>query len=161
MKQRHQRRILAATLPLALALLACASGTKNAVDIRKSGFITDNCYQAILEIEPDERASGLVAGRESSYLRGKSADLRAMAVDNIVRYCIDSRGASAAADASGLKSRIDGLVGRGKIAFVYYNEKHSMMIGYRITGIGLRKKLEGIISPPDQRGTAENTTSRS
>ncbi|MBN2160519.1 MAG: hypothetical protein JW807_14080 [Spirochaetes bacterium] len=168
MKNRKYRHIMTAALPFALALFACASGVKNSLEIRTNGFISDNCYQAILEIEPDEDAMGLVEGRESSYVKGKNADLRDLTAKNLAQYCLEARSAAGQGprgsltqeEISVLESKTEKLAGGGRIAFVYYNEKHSMIIGYRIFKTGLKKKLEAIINPDGASASTDSTTSR-
>jgi hypothetical protein len=132
---------------------------KNSVEIRTNGFITENCYQAILEVEPDDSAMGLVAKRESAFLRAKNAELTNMAIQNLANYCFESQlkagiieKSKKAADQTVYKktliNKIKLFAGAGKIAFVYYDEKNYMIIGYRMFKIGFRKKLDDIINPP-------------
>ena len=151
-------------VPLCAVILSCLcsscdSNLKTPLDIRTNGFINENCYQAILHVEPDEGALGLVAERESAFLKAKNALLYELAVANLAAYCLDSqlktgtldknkKGAELLAYKNALGDKIKGLADTGKIAFVYYNEKNNMIIGYRMYKIGLKKKLDDIINPP-------------
>ena len=150
-------------VPLCALILACLSSycnsnLKNSLEIRTNGFINENCYQAILQLEPEESAMGLVAKRESAYLKAKNSLLYDLAIVNLANYCYDSqlkagaidknlKAAEQAAHRNALIDKIKGVAGTGKIAFVYYNEKNSMVIGYRMYKIGFKKKLDGIINP--------------
>jgi hypothetical protein len=153
----HTRKI---TLLILLALAtgsSCTAGLKNSMEIKTNGFITDNCYQALLELEPDDSARGLVARRESSYLKAKKTELSELALQNLANYCIDSQSKAGLIDKSKkefdqnghrtvLINRLKGLAGGGQIAFVFYNEKNNMIIGYRIFKIGFKKKLDALIN---------------
>lgn len=143
-----------------VCLFSCAQQIRDAREISVNGFINDNLYQAILEIEPDQNARGLVARRESAYLRGKSADLDDLALENLINYCIDNRIKSGiigknrkdsdrSASRQALADRLKKMARGGKIAFVFYNEKDAMIVGYRLFSIGFRKKLDAIIAAPN------------
>ncbi|MBP7738221.1 MAG: hypothetical protein KA369_19755 [Spirochaetes bacterium] len=154
----------------ALAGLSCGLSVKESHEIKTNGFITDNCYQAILEIEPEEGSKGLVARRESAYLKAKNVNVKDLAVQNLVNYCVDSQTKTSVKDKnknsaypseykSGLAKKLKGFVIGGNISFVYYNEKGSMIIGYRIFRLGFRKKLgEVIATPSDEKQEAAITT---
>lgn len=144
---------------VAVSLTSCAPQLRDALEITTNGCISDNYYQAILVIDPDENARGLVARRESAYLKAKSAHLSDMTLENLVNYCIDSRlkagiieknykDVDQASHRAALADKLKGMSRHGKIAFVYYNEKSAMIIGYRVFTIGFRKKLDAIIAAP-------------
>lgn len=146
-----------------VCLSSCAQQIRDTREISVNGFINDNLYQAILEIEPDQKARGLVARRESAYLKGKSADLDDLTLENLINYCIDSRITSGiigknrkdpdrSALRQALADRLKKMARGGKIAFVYYNEKDAMIVGYRLFSVGFRKKLDAIIAAPDTDG---------
>lgn len=160
-RMKHNLEHLVPLLIVILSYLctSCAPNVKNSPEISTNGFINENCYQAILQVEPDASAMGLVAKRESAFLKAKNALLYDLAVENLANYCFDSRlkagvieknkkAAEQAAYKNALAEKIKGLSGAGKIVFVYYNEKNCMVIGYRMFKIGFRKKLDGIINPP-------------
>ncbi len=142
-----------------LALLAAYAGScsfqrKGGFNIKTSGFISADCYQAILKIEPDENAPGLVAKRESAYLKSKTADFRKMAVESLADYCLKrwlhTKGLGQGntrieAHRARLTGELNGIVGKGSIAFVYYDEKNSLVIGYRITRNGFKKQIDALI----------------
>ena len=75
---------------LLMALTACDAQMRNQLDIRTNGFLNDNCFQALIVIEPDESARGLVARRESASHKAKKADLKEMALESLTNYSIDS-----------------------------------------------------------------------
>jgi hypothetical protein len=138
---------------------SCSMQLKNSMEIKTNGFLTDNCYQALIEIEPDETARGLVAKRESAYLNAKKADLNILAVENLANYCIDTQLKTGIIDKTkknfdhvthknALLQHIRSIAGSGSIAFIFFNEKNSMIIGYRIFTIGFKKKLDAIITTP-------------
>ncbi len=152
------------------ALLSCGLNVKNSHEIKTNGFVSDNCYQALLEIEPDEGSRGLVARRESAYLKARNVDVKDMAIHNLANYCIDSQVKTALKDKNrkdaypaeakaDLVKKLKSFVIGGSISFVYYNEKGSMIIGYRFFKVGFRKKLTDILIPAaDQKQEAAITT---
>jgi hypothetical protein len=173
MKQTLKYYLLFTLLAISLPCASCAPQLKNPIEIKTNGFINDNNYQAILEIESDDSSRGLVARRESAYLKAKSAQLDDLALESLVNYCIDSQLKAGIieknkstpdinAHKAVLKSKLKGLAGGGKIAFVYYNEKNAMVIGYRIFSIGFKKKLDAVIaSPAGGKQETQNSAIRS
>jgi hypothetical protein len=158
MKNDYLHVVPLCALIVACLCSSCDSNLKNSLEIRTNGFINENCYQAILQLEPEESAIGLVARRESAYLKAKNSLLYDLAIENLANYCYDSqlkagaidkniKAAEQAARRNTLIDKIKGVAGTGKIAFVYYNEKNFMVIGYRMYKIGFKKKLDGIINP--------------
>lgn len=154
---------------LALALASCGLSVRESHEIKTNGFLTDNCYQALLEIEPEEGSRGLVARRESAYLRAKNVNMKELAVRNLADYCLDSqlktgtkdknrKDAVPAETRTELVKKLKGYVIGGSIAFVYYNEKGSMIIGYRIFRPGFKKKVAGFINPPVEQKQEAATT---
>jgi len=144
---------------VALAFPSCGLSVRESNEIKTNGFLTDNCYQAILEIEPEDGSRGLVARRESAYLRAKNVNVKELAIHNLADYCIDNQAKNAIKDKNKkeafpaeakneLIKKLRGYVIGGSIAFVYYNEKGSMIIGYRIFRPGFKKKVASIINPP-------------
>jgi hypothetical protein len=170
MKQIRKHGIVLFLTIISLAFPSCGLNIKDSHEIKTNGFLSDSCYQAILEIEPEEGSRGLVARRESAYLKAKNVNVKDLAIQNIANYCIDSHPKSAAKDKgrkepvqsetrNDLVKKIRSLVIGGSISFVYYNEKGSMIIGYRISRPGFRKKLATIINPPaEQKQEAAITT---
>lgn len=170
MKQIRTYSILLLLTILSLAFPSCGLNVKDSHEIKTNGFMTDSCYQAILEIEPEDGSRGLVARRESAFLKAKNVNVKDLAIQNIATYCIDSQLKTAIKDKSrnttnqsenknDLLKKIRGVVIGGSISFVYYNEKGSMIIGYRISRPGFRKKLAAIINPPaEQKQEAAITT---
>lgn len=169
MAQRRSSGIILFMAIIALAGLSCGLSLKESHEIKTNGFITDNCYQALLEVEPEDGSKGLVARRESAYLKAKNVNVKDLAVQNLVDYCIDSQAKNDIKDRiknntyppaykDDLAKKLKGFVVGGSISFVYYNEKGSMIIGYRIFKLGFRKKLSEIISPPTEaKQEAANT----
>ncbi|OHD64822.1 MAG: hypothetical protein A2176_10930 [Spirochaetes bacterium RBG_13_51_14] len=148
-----------ALLCFPIACSSCATAIRGTMEIKTNGFLTPNIYQAILEIEPDDSANGLVEKRESAYLKGKESVLNKMALENLVAYCIDSRLKAGMLDSvkmhvdherhkADLMNALKGFTRGGNIAFIYYSEKNSMIIGYRMFSIGFRNKLNAIINTP-------------
>jgi hypothetical protein len=85
-----------------------------------------------------------------------------MAVLNLAEYCVDSQQKTGVKDKhkkdtfqsdqkNELVKKLEGFVMGGTISFVYYNEKGSMIIGYRISKPGFKKKLAAIINPPAEQ----------
>jgi hypothetical protein len=150
---------LISTILLSLALCinsACTVPKKEAPDIKTNGFVNDNCYQAILVFEPDPGAAGLVAKRESAYLKAKKADLKDLTLEHMASYCIDHKLQSQMNDKSqretvfySLKNdvlnKLKPLAGDGSISFVYYNEKNILFIGFHILKQGLKQKVAILI----------------
>jgi hypothetical protein len=159
--QSYRTYLLTVLVPiLLLTLPSCDAQLRNQLDIRTNGFTNDNCFQALIVIEPDESARGLVARRESASQKAKKADLREMALECLINYSIDSQQKSGildrnrknfdmAAHRARLMDRLRGLARGGKTAFSYYNDSNGIVIGYTIYNIGLRKKLEDILKTPD------------
>ncbi len=161
MTQRRSSGIILFVAIIALGGLSCGLSVKESHEIKTNGFITDNCYQALLEVEPEDGSKGLVARRESAYLKAKNVNVKDLAVQNLVNYCVDSRTKSGLKEKNknsayppeykdDLAKKLKGFVVGGNISFVYYNEKGSMIIGYRIFKLGFRKKLSEIMSPPTE-----------
>ena len=134
----------------------CALQPKNGLEIRANGFLHDNYYQAILEIEPDDGAKGLVAKRDSAYFKAKNARLGDMAAENIAQFCIDrgiqegiidrtKKDMNVAELKNNLINRVKPLSRGGRIAFTYYNDKNILVIGYRIFNVGFKKKIDDIV----------------
>src|SRR5208337_4860221 len=76
-----------ASLLLFLLLIAgfpCSMQTKKTLEIDTNGFLNDNCYQAILVFDPDDGAYGLVARRDSAYLKAKKADLNGLTLEKMI-----------------------------------------------------------------------------
>lgn len=152
---------------ITLACTSCGPYLKDSREIKTNGFITDNCYQALLEIEPDDSARGLVARRESAYLKAKNVDVKDMALLNLAAYCENQlRGESGnkfKKDAGNPEIRnefhkkLKSYIMTGSISFVYYNERGSMIIGYRLFKVGFRKKVAEIIHPPVDQNAAPTT----
>lgn len=160
---KHNIEHVVPVLALILSCLcsSCDSNLNNPVEINTNGFISENCFQALLKIEPDENALGLVAKRESAFLKAKNSLLYDLAVENLARYCYDgqlkagtidknAKAAEQALSRNALIDKIKRFVGSGNIAFVYYDEKNCMIIGYRMYKIGLKKKLNEIINPKSE-----------
>jgi hypothetical protein len=170
MKQTRKHGILLFLTIISLAFPSCGLNLKESHDIKTNGFITESCYQAILEIEPEEGSRGLVARRESAFLKAKNVNVKDLAIQNLANYCIDSQLKTGTKDKNrntvnqsenknDFLNKVKGLVIGGSISFVYYNEKGSMIIGYRISRPGFRKKLAAIINPPvEQKQEAAVTT---
>ncbi len=170
MKQIRKHEILLFLTIILLAFPSCGLNVRDSYEIKTNGFITDNCYQAILEIEPEDGSRGLVSKRESAYLKAKNVNVKEMAIQNLADYCVDSQGktiikdknrkdAQQAENKIELVKRLKAYLIGGSIAFVYYNEKGSMIIGYRFSKPGFRKKLATIINPPvEQKQEAAITT---
>jgi hypothetical protein len=163
MKHNFEHVVAFLAVMLSCLCFSCAPNLKTSLEIRTNGFINENCYQAILKLEPEESAMGLVAKRESAFLKAKNSLLYDLAIENLANYCYDSqlktgtvdknkKTAEQAAYKNALIDKIKGLANTGKISFIYYNEKNCMMIGYRMDKIGFKKKLEGIINPPAHQG---------
>lgn len=161
-------------LILLLALAAwfgagCSPQTRDSHELRTSGFIQDNYYQAILEIDADEAAKGLVAKRDSAYLNAKKVNLDDLAADNISQYCVErgiqdgsiirnKKETNVVQIKSSLLGRVKPLARGGRIIFTYYNEKNSLVIGYRIYNTGFKKKIEDIIKSLDIKNEITPTT---
>jgi hypothetical protein len=161
MKHNFKHIVPLCAVILSYLCLSCDSHLKTSLEIRTNGFINDNCYQAILQIEPEESAMGLVAKRESAFIKAKTSLLYDLAVQNLATYCYDTqlkagvinkniKPAEQAAYRVALIDKIKGITGSGKIAFVYYNENNCMIIGYRMYKIGFKKKLDDIITPKSE-----------
>lgn len=159
MKRIFKNTIRSILFVLPLCIASCAPQLRDGMDITSSGFVDDNHYQAILVIDPDDAARGLVAKRESAYLKAKGAQLNDLALESLVNYCIDSqlqaglidrsrKDFDLSAHRSALTDSLKGMARHGKIAFVYYNEKNAMIIGYRVYSLGFRKRLDAIIAAP-------------
>lgn len=162
MKHIRTHYFLLSVAIVPLAFLFCGTNIKESYEIKTNGFISDTCYQAILEIEPDEGSKGLVARRESAYLKAKNVNVKEMAIHNLADYCIDSLSKTAMKDRNRkdptqaehkneLVKKLQGFVMGGNISFVYYNEKGSMIIGYRFNKPGFKKKLAAVINPPAEQ----------
>lgn len=143
-----------------MALTACDAQMRNQLDIRTNGFLNDNCFQALIVIEPDESARGLVARRESASHKAKKADLKEMALESLTNYSIDSLKKTGSIDRTRrdfdmagyrarLMDRLRSLTRGGKTAFSFYNDSNGIVIGYSIYNIGFRKKLDDILKAPD------------
>jgi hypothetical protein len=167
MEQKSFCKIL--ILFMTAASASCTGSLKDSLEIKTNGFITSNCYQAILEIEPEDSARGLVSKRESSYIKAKKTVLKNMALENLANFCIESRLKTGLIDKNrkdtdlpGMKKalipQLDGMAGGGQIAFVYYNERNSMIIGYRLFKFGFKRKLDSIINPVEQKPDNTNST---
>ena len=165
MKQTRKPGIPLFLTILTLAFASCGLNLKDSTDIKTNGFLSDSCYQALLEIEPEDGSRGLVARRESAYLKAKNVNVKELAIQNLANYCIDSQAKSGAKDRgkkdavqaeakNEIVKKIRGFVIGGSTSFVYYNEKGSMIIGYRISRPGFRKKLVSIINPPAENKEA-------
>jgi hypothetical protein len=136
---------------------SCSFQRKSSLNIKTSGFISDDCYQAILKIEPDENERGIVAMRESAYLKSKTADFKKMAVQNLAEYCLEKWHAKSPGQShprikgfrTHLLDALNGIVGKGSIAFAYYDEKNSLVIGYRISRTGFKKQIVALIGAMD------------
>ena len=140
--------ILIAAVP---ALTQCGRHLKEAPGIGTSGFLSDHCFQALLVIDPDQGAQGLVARRESASAgAGDRPALHRMALSRLADHAVKEAVRSgalngkAAADRAlyreGILMRISGFTGRGRTVFTYYNENHSLVVGYRLCATGLKKQ---------------------
>jgi hypothetical protein len=144
---------------LMIALPSCDAQVKNQLDIKTSGFLSDNCFQALVVFEPDESARGLVARRENSSLKAKNADMREMALNILVNYSFDFQQKNGIIDKNKkdfdlaghrarLMDRLRGLTRGGKTVFSYYNDSNALVVGYTIYNIGFRQRLEDILKTP-------------
>lgn len=145
---------------LMLALPSCDLQVKNQLDIKTNGFLSDNCFQALVVFEPDESARGLVARRENSSQKARKADMRDMALESLVNYSIDIRQKNGMLDKNKkdfdlagyrtrLTDRLRGLTRGGKTVFSYYNDSNALVVGYTMYNIGFRQKLEDILKTPE------------
>lgn len=143
-----------------LVFVACDAQVRNQLEIRTNGFINDNCFQALIVIDPDESARGLVARRESASQKARKADLRDMALECLTNYSIDSQQKTGTLDRnrkdidmagyrSRLTDRLRGFTRGGKTLFSYYNDSNGIVIGYTMYNIGFKKKLEEILKTPE------------
>jgi hypothetical protein len=141
---------------LLISCFACSVQTKKTVEIDTNGFLSDECYQAILIFEPDDGAFGLVARRDSAYLKAKKADLTGITIEKMLHFTLTNQPRFISADkykmdkifaemTSYAVPELKGFIKNGSIAFVYYNEKNSIIIGYQITKPGLKQKLNSLI----------------
>ena len=154
MKPRH----LANALPILIAsfISACSVQKKNMPDITTNGFLNDNCYQAIFIFDPDESAGGLVAKRESAYLKAKKADLIHLTLEKLTSAALaaslphvsDTYTRDMLIDTmkNNLMNKLKGFVEGGTVAFVYYNEKNSIIIGYQLSKPGLKDRVAILIN---------------
>ncbi|TFH41138.1 MAG: hypothetical protein E4G96_06110 [Chrysiogenales bacterium] len=161
MNMTLKRIILAIIISSAPALTRCDLQLKDAPEIKTSGFLSDRCYQAILVIEPDQDARGLVASRKSA--ADKASDrtyLHRMALTSMADHAINEGRRTGALNtkANGfdleqyrtdLAKTLSGFTGRGRTAFTYYNENHSMVVCYRLCATGLKNKMAAIIAVPE------------
>ena len=147
-------------LGLILALPSCDAQLKGQLDIRTNGFTSDGCFQALVVFEPDESARGLVARRDNSAQKAKNADIREMALESLVNYSIDFQQKNGIIDKNKkdfdlaghrarLADRLRGLTRGGRTLFSYYNDSNALVVGYTVSAIGLRKKIEDILKTPD------------
>jgi hypothetical protein len=155
MKPLH---VINALLLLVLSFIsACSVQTKNILEINTNGFLNDNCYQAILVFDPDDNVNGLVAKRESAYLKAKKADLINLTLEKLTFTCLANKLQARVADKykrdmllDTLKNnamiQVKGFVEGGSIAFVYYNEKNSIIIGYQLSKPGLKGRVDMLIN---------------
>jgi len=155
MKPLH---VINALLLLVLSFIsACSVQTKNILEINTNGFLNDNCYQAILVFDPDDSVNGLVAKRESAYLKAKKADLINLTLEKLTFTCLTNKLQARVTDKykrdmllDTLKNnamiQVKGFVEGGSIAFVYYNEKNSIIIGYQVSKPGLKERVDMLIN---------------
>ena len=155
MKPLH---VLNAILLLVLSFIfACSMQIKNILEINTNGFLNDNCYQAMLVFDPDDSANGLVAKRESAYLKAKRADLINLTLEKLTyTYLADKLQASVTDKykrdmiidtlKNSVMIQLKGFVEGGSIAFVYYNEKNSIIIGYQLSKPGLKERVNVLIN---------------
>ncbi len=148
-----------AILMLLLILLfypACSMQTKKIPAIGTNGFLNNDCYQAILTFDPDDGAYGLVAKRDSAFFKAKQADLTGMAIEKMVysllaneprfRFNEKFKRETTFTDFPGFAvTKLRNLVKNGSIAFAYYNEKNSIILGYQISNPDLREKATTLI----------------
>ena len=136
---------------------ACSVQTKNILEINTNGFLNDNCYQAILVFDPDDSANGLVAKRDSAYLKAKRADLINLTLEKLTYTCLVNKLQIRVTDKYKRDMLIDTLknsamiqlksfVEGGSIVFVYYNEKNSILIGYQLSKPGLKERVDMLIN---------------
>ena len=154
MKPRH----LANALPILIAsfISACSVQKKSTPDININGYLNDNCYQAIFVFDPDESAGGLVAKRESSYLKAKRADLMHLTLEKLtsaslassLAHITDTYAREMLFDKmkGNAVNKLKSFVESGTVAFVYYNEKNSIIIGYQLSKPGLKERVDMLIS---------------
>ncbi len=141
---------------LACICVSCSLQRNAPFDMKKKGFITPNCYQVLVQFDPDEGATGLVERRDSSLLKAKKSDARAMLLDTLAAYCIETR--LHKFNINPVKNRLDmekiknkiipqltPYAARGKCVFVYYNEQMAVIMAYRISGKNLQSEMESII----------------
>ena len=157
--KRHYMVFLFPLLIASGSLAGCGPSLKDAPGIGTVGFISENCFRALIVIEADADARGLVARRESASRKAEDRSLvHRMAVDQLAGHAIESGiqegtlpvKASSAGDAAVFRERaVDILarsIGRGHALFSYYNENHAMVVGYEIRGSGLRGRVAAMIT---------------
>jgi hypothetical protein len=119
-------------------------------EIQYDGFINTNLYQTIITAQPDKDTTGHVDQRDSAYLNAKKV-LADTVASNLVKYCIKKKNPNSVENfkiseesVSKLKAKLYKYVNYGKIAFEYYNENNSIVLGYRIEKNGLKYEIESL-----------------
>jgi hypothetical protein len=134
----------------------CAFPRKDKISIKKQGFISKNCYQAIILVQPEKNNCGLVEERDSAYIKANQSDLKKAAVENLIDYCVEQKlkslkTANLKTDTTQpelrqmVKNSINAKLWYGKIAFVYYNENNAVVIGYWLSYVNIKGKVACII----------------
>jgi hypothetical protein len=140
--------------------VGCGPSLKNTPDISAKGFLTDHCYRAIIVVQADPEARGLVAMREnSSEKAGDRSLLYRLALENLAQYAMETGIQDGSInrrapdfDAAHYRERLIEVLGRtmarGRIVYTYYDENHSVVVGYEFRGAGLKNKVAAITSTP-------------
>lgn len=153
----HRLTVLLTTLLFGILLHAgCISQTRPNLDIRKSGFLDNDCYQAVIEIEANEGTQGLTERRDNAFLKAKTIDARERIVESLANYCIESK--LAQFNVAGQRKNLDlarlkadlapplrKIIRWEKMVFFYYNEKMSAVLGYQFSKKNLKDSVNAII----------------
>lgn len=144
---------------------ACITQTRANLDIRKSGFISTNCYQAVIEVEADEGTQGLIERRESAYLKAKKINVRDKIAENMANYCIDAKlkrfqvgpqrkNLDTTRIKSDLVPALKKFITWEKLVFLYYTENNAVVLGYQIHKRNLNDSITMLIDGMEL-GTAQ------
>ncbi len=124
-------------------------------DFSTNGFMSDDCYQSILEFPTDRDLQGLVKQREAAMDKAKSRGAaESMVLDRLLEYTFDNAVKSASPEAikaanmpdlkQELRQRLRSFLSRGRVVYSYYNEDNSAVIIYRIERSGLKGRLDSM-----------------
>ncbi|MBN1534637.1 MAG: hypothetical protein JXA20_18330 [Spirochaetes bacterium] len=167
MNVRAIKALVPASALLSIAVLSSCM-MRNSVDrysdFTTNGFLSDECYQSVLEFHPDADSQGLVGQRESARKRvPNSSQIGSIVLDRLTDYRYDVAFKSASPEAIravadmqaqklSLRDRVRSFLSYGRIAFTYYREDNSVVVIYRVERNALRERLNALeVFPEPER----------